>query len=147
MATHSGILAWRIPWTEEPKDKLWGKNPNCFESSVERVTHTHTHTHTHTLPLQSKSTRRLQHWWRKHVLPGSKVSVHRNPHRAFSLTFSRNPPCGPWKFPNWRHRKTLKGHTEPAVWRNTNNPLGSNPTFSMLTLQISTIPQQQGFHC
>ena len=22
MATHSGILAWRIPWTEEP-DKLW----------------------------------------------------------------------------------------------------------------------------
>ena len=23
MATHSGILAWRIPWTEEP-DRLWG---------------------------------------------------------------------------------------------------------------------------
>ena len=26
MATHSGILAWRIPWTEEPGGySLWGQ--------------------------------------------------------------------------------------------------------------------------
>ena len=24
MATHSSILAWRIPWIEEPGDLLWG---------------------------------------------------------------------------------------------------------------------------
>ena len=33
MATHSSILAWRIPWTEEP---------GCKESdTTERLTHTH----------------------------------------------------------------------------------------------------------
>ena len=48
MATHSGILAWNIPRTEEPGGfySPWG----CKESDVtERVrAHTHTHTHTHT---------------------------------------------------------------------------------------------------
>ena len=43
MATHSSILAWKCPWTEEP----------VHES--QRVghdwTYTHTHTHTHTLSL------------------------------------------------------------------------------------------------
>ena len=24
MATHSSVLAWRIPWTEEPSRFLWG---------------------------------------------------------------------------------------------------------------------------
>ena len=24
MATHSSILAWKIPWTEEPGGLLWG---------------------------------------------------------------------------------------------------------------------------
>ena len=23
MATHSSILAWRIPWTEEPESRTW----------------------------------------------------------------------------------------------------------------------------
>ena len=35
MATHSSILAWRIPWTEEPGGS----------DTTERL-HTHTHTHT-----------------------------------------------------------------------------------------------------
>ena len=35
MATHSSILAWRIPWTEEPGSP-WG----CKESdTIERLTH------------------------------------------------------------------------------------------------------------
>ena len=45
MATHSSILSWRIPWTEEPGGySPWG----CKDSDMtERLTHTHTHTHTH----------------------------------------------------------------------------------------------------
>ena len=42
MATHSSILAWRIPWTEEPGSySPWsGKELDM----IERLTHTHTHT-------------------------------------------------------------------------------------------------------
>ena len=38
MATHSGILAWRIPWTEEPGGySLWG----CKDSDMtEQLIHT-----------------------------------------------------------------------------------------------------------
>ena len=39
MATHSSILAWRSPWTEEP---------GGLQSTGLQVTNTHTHTHTHT---------------------------------------------------------------------------------------------------
>ena len=36
MATHPSILAWRIPWTEEP-----GYSPGTAESDMtERLTHT-----------------------------------------------------------------------------------------------------------
>ena len=45
MATHSSILAWRIPWTEEP-----GRLQSMGSQSVRHnwTTNTHTHTHTHT---------------------------------------------------------------------------------------------------
>ena len=44
MSTHSSILAWRIPWTEDPG----GLHPwVCKESDMtEQLSHTHTHTHT-----------------------------------------------------------------------------------------------------
>ena len=46
MATLSSILAWRIPWAEEPGYNPWG----CKESNMtEQLTHAHTHTHTHFL--------------------------------------------------------------------------------------------------
>ena len=36
MATHSSILAWRIPWTEEPGRAPWG----CKQlDTTERLTH------------------------------------------------------------------------------------------------------------
>ena len=43
MATHSSILAWRIPWTEKP-----GGLQAMGSQRVrhDRVTDTHTHTHT-----------------------------------------------------------------------------------------------------
>ena len=43
MATHFSILAWRIPWTEEP-GRL--QSMGLQESdTTEQLTHTHTHTH------------------------------------------------------------------------------------------------------
>ena len=44
MATHSSILAWEIPWTEE-SDRL--QSMGCKGSDTTEYTHTHTHTHTH----------------------------------------------------------------------------------------------------
>ena len=46
VSNHSSILAWKIPWTEEPV-RLQSR---AHKESVmtERLTHTHTHTHTHT---------------------------------------------------------------------------------------------------
>ena len=45
MAIHSSILAWEIPWTEEP-----GRVQSMGSQRVghDRGTNTHTHTHTHT---------------------------------------------------------------------------------------------------
>ena len=40
MATHSSILAWKIPWTEEPGGySLWG----CKELDTTELLSTHTH--------------------------------------------------------------------------------------------------------
>ena len=46
MATHSSILAWDIPWTEEPS----GLQSIVTESDVTECVcvHAHAHTHTHT---------------------------------------------------------------------------------------------------
>ena len=46
-ATHSSILAWRIPWTEEPG----GLQSMESHLALKRLsTHTHTHTHAQILP-------------------------------------------------------------------------------------------------
>ena len=43
MATHSSILAWKIPWTAEPGGlSLW-----VFKES-DMTEHVHAHTHAHT---------------------------------------------------------------------------------------------------
>ena len=52
MATHSNILAWRIPWTEEPCRLQSMGSQRVGHVSTRVYTHTHTHTHTiiiHTL--------------------------------------------------------------------------------------------------
>ena len=46
MATHSSILAWKIPWTEEP-DRLYSPWGHKGLGTLE-LAYTHTHTHTHT---------------------------------------------------------------------------------------------------
>ena len=42
MATHSSVLAWRIPWAEEPGELYspWGRKES---DTTERLTHTPTH--------------------------------------------------------------------------------------------------------
>ena len=42
MATHTSILAWKIPWAEEPGGP-WGRK----QTQLNTCSHTHTHTHTH----------------------------------------------------------------------------------------------------
>ena len=54
MATHTSILAWEIPWTEEPGElKSMGsqKSLTRLSNSVCSCPHTHTHTHTHSYIL------------------------------------------------------------------------------------------------
>ena len=46
MATHSSILAWGIPWTEEP-----GRMQSM---GLQRRTQEHTHTHTHRVTVWLK---------------------------------------------------------------------------------------------
>ena len=54
MATHSSILAWKIPWTEEPGRAPWGCKESdntehaCTNTHSHIHTHKFTHTHTHT---------------------------------------------------------------------------------------------------
>ena len=52
MATHSSVLAWRIPGTGEPSGLLsMGLHKvghDWSDLAAERLKHTHTHTHTHT---------------------------------------------------------------------------------------------------
>ena len=53
MATHSSILAWEIPWTEEPGglQSMGWKELDTTEQPTHVHACTHTHTHTHTLGL------------------------------------------------------------------------------------------------
>ena len=55
---HCGILAWKIPLTEEPgglHSKGWHKE---FDMTEQLNAHTHTHTHTHILWSMSQSKQR-----------------------------------------------------------------------------------------
>ena len=48
MATHSSILPWRIPRTEEPNGLQSTGSQRVRHDGVLTHAHTHTHTHTHT---------------------------------------------------------------------------------------------------
>ena len=49
MATQSSILAWKIPWTEEPGRLQSMGSQRLGHGSVTERTHAHTHTHTQNL--------------------------------------------------------------------------------------------------
>ena len=62
IATHSSILAWEIPRTEEPGSYSYSPWGHKESDTTERLTHTHTHTHTHTTCLGKSSA------FRKHAI-------------------------------------------------------------------------------
>ena len=49
MVTYSSILAWKIPWTEEPGgiQPIGSQRVRRLSACARACTHTHTHTHTH----------------------------------------------------------------------------------------------------
>ena len=49
MATHSSILARKIPWTKESGGLQFIESQRVRDNRVAEHTHTDTHTHTHTL--------------------------------------------------------------------------------------------------
>ena len=49
MTTHSSILAWRIPWTEEPGGLLGVHRVTKSQTGLKRL---NTHTRTHTLYIR-----------------------------------------------------------------------------------------------
>ena len=53
MATHSSILAWRIPWTEKPGGLQSMGLQKSGTGPVSACVCMHTHTHTHTRTLES----------------------------------------------------------------------------------------------
>ena len=53
VATHSSILAWKIPWMEEPGGLQSTGSQRVGHDWVTSFTHTHTHTHTHIYGLQN----------------------------------------------------------------------------------------------
>ena len=70
MATLSGILGWKIPWTEEPGGlyivpgvvKSWTRLNDCARA------HTHTHTHTRAVVFQAALlTLCLTPWYQNHL--------------------------------------------------------------------------------
>ena len=50
MATHPSILAWRIPWTEEP-GRVQSMGSQRADTAEQLSSHACTHTWTHTLRL------------------------------------------------------------------------------------------------
>ena len=61
IATHSSILAWRIPWTKEPGG-LQFMGPQRVRHNWVTKTHTHTHTHTHTPSTYDMLSSRIFKW-------------------------------------------------------------------------------------
>ena len=51
MATHPSVLAWRIPWTEEPGRLQSLASQRVRHNQTTKLAHTHTHTHVWVLYL------------------------------------------------------------------------------------------------
>ena len=82
MATHSSILAWKIPWTEEP-DGLQFLGSQRVRHNWSRA-HTHTHTHIQTMDYYA-------------VLNISELSGHEKIWRKLKCTLLRSlPERIPW---------------------------------------------------
>ena len=69
MASQSGILAWRIPWTEDPV-RLWSMGLQRVGQDwmfAHARAHTHTHTHTHIIKSSSRKEKKIRGIFRDEV--------------------------------------------------------------------------------
>ena len=83
MATHSSILAWRIPWTGDPGG-LQSMGSQRVRHNWMTNTHTHTHTHTgHSHMIYNEEGGPLGDIWRR-PLHWARSSVHPPPHLSHS---------------------------------------------------------------
>ena len=105
MATHSSILAWETPWTEEPG----GLQP----MELQRVRHDwateHTHTHTHTISKLDGMTT-----WQLKINRRAKIISKRNPIRELINEFSKarvHKVSSLLKMPSSRVRKFPSVHS------------------------------------
>ena len=64
MATHFGILAWEIPWTEEPGGLQW----SCKESNMTEQLSMHARTHTEQKLREDEWTGTEVGWCTLHIL-------------------------------------------------------------------------------
>ena len=77
MATHSSILTWRIPWTEEPGGLQSIESPRVTHDwSDSAHTHTHTHTHLHFLTRFAAIHRQRANENENYTLPWSQKASH-----------------------------------------------------------------------
>ena len=95
METHSSILAWEIPWREEPGGlQSMGSQRVGHDWSYLAYTHTHTHTQSDSVP------------WRALAKPGNRVAANRKrpclpclyntDHELHQLQLNQKPPtCVP----------------------------------------------------
>ena len=62
MATHSSILSWKMPWTEEPGRVQSMRSVRVGHNLATEHTHVsvYTHTHTHTTRLSAQRHRLVQ---------------------------------------------------------------------------------------
>ena len=65
MATHSSIIACRIPWTEEPGRFMGFMGSQRVRHNWATNTHTHTHTHTHTGMCHHAALEQMTVWFPK----------------------------------------------------------------------------------
>ena len=106
--THSSILAWRIPWTEEPGDL---QSMGLQRVGHNLVTNTHTHTHTHSRNVPSSLVSRIP------------PSTARQP---FSLNEDRTSEVQPLE----RSRQKANGKKRMRCWTKTTEIKRTFPFFT-----------------
>ena len=109
MATHSSILVWRIPWTEEPgrpqsmEKQSWALLRVCVYVCV------HAHAHTHTNPVVGRQccllltvTAKIPRW-----LGGKESTCQRRRHRRCVQSLGQKDPL----------EEEIVTHSSILAWR------------------------------
>ena len=132
MTTHSSILAWRIPWTEEPGSlhSPWGRKES---DTTEGLTHTHIYIYQYVCigtMVMLVASRRL-HW----ISAAKFRPYHSQKCNPFTLQgplkLSHNIPVTPLARKMAPNRKRPSPHSLHFIaWPSIQNPAALNSAFS-----------------